>query len=641
MLKLGQNSALMPCHSQSRASAIEKLQKALKEVEDKSALVSSLNTFVGFLMTLVADPNFKIAVASIEILGDLVKKVGREIGPQLKKIMPNLVEKFSDNKSVVRHATLRALKLLILSTSSQQVLEHISVQGFHHSNPAVREEAVNATIMIMMQHRYPAPDWAALIHNLCLAMVDSKDRVRAVALEALAVLHFCVGSSSFNDLIAGSTLTLEDKKKVEERLKTATDLPTVSNDGAVAHLEGVLPASSSTHAASSTSNGGLSSPALGSRRLAAGKLPWENSLLNQQGSGGAIDGSSSAYETKRTRTSDGEAGNGALEQWGRVGSSSRMSPGGGGGTSPGRGYSSSTDEQPAPASAKASILVQGAAAPALPSFRVSPSSDPAAYTANANVDNSSNMAKGIGSLKVLRGPLSADERSPASPLPPAPAPSRPAMVVGQVGYGNVASVKPSVMLPHSNDSSPASSAAESPSLSGNSNSNGIKQPPTYLYNNNSKINREAGTDTSSLSYAQRYQQQQQLQQTQQHTQPHQPAPFAPRLSILASPQANALMSGPSASSTFPPDPPRSSSSLQMHPPPSPGAVWARAQEDADGEHPSLFIPQHDPDLLLLCVALQLFARTSRAQTSRPYSRPSKRDSRRREQQALSSLNALL
>ncbi len=50
--------------SQSRANAIDSLQKALRDVPDKSQLLPGLQRFVSFLVTLVADPNFKIAISS-------------------------------------------------------------------------------------------------------------------------------------------------------------------------------------------------------------------------------------------------------------------------------------------------------------------------------------------------------------------------------------------------------------------------------------------------------------------------------------------------------------------------------------------------------------------------------------------------
>lgn len=69
---------------QSRATAIDALQRALRDVPDKRQLLEGLQPFVEFLLTLVADPNFKIAISSMQILGDLVARVGQEIEPHLR-----------------------------------------------------------------------------------------------------------------------------------------------------------------------------------------------------------------------------------------------------------------------------------------------------------------------------------------------------------------------------------------------------------------------------------------------------------------------------------------------------------------------------------------------------------------------------
>eukprot|EP00983_Pelagomonas_calceolata_P129186 1161585-Pelagomonas_calceolata.AAC.27 len=71
-------------HLQSRASAIDNLHKALHDVGDKSQLLPGLPRFVAFLVTLVADPNFKIAISSMQILSDLVGIAGPDIEPHLR-----------------------------------------------------------------------------------------------------------------------------------------------------------------------------------------------------------------------------------------------------------------------------------------------------------------------------------------------------------------------------------------------------------------------------------------------------------------------------------------------------------------------------------------------------------------------------
>jgi hypothetical protein len=69
---------------QARATAIDALHKALKDVSRPQALAPSLPDFVRFLSGLVADPNFKISMSAMAILGELASKVGGEVDPHLK-----------------------------------------------------------------------------------------------------------------------------------------------------------------------------------------------------------------------------------------------------------------------------------------------------------------------------------------------------------------------------------------------------------------------------------------------------------------------------------------------------------------------------------------------------------------------------
>ena len=56
----------------------------MRDVRDKASILPSLPAFVAFLMALVADPNFKIAVSGLQILGELTSKMGRDIEPHMR-----------------------------------------------------------------------------------------------------------------------------------------------------------------------------------------------------------------------------------------------------------------------------------------------------------------------------------------------------------------------------------------------------------------------------------------------------------------------------------------------------------------------------------------------------------------------------
>lgn len=191
---------------QSRATAIDLLYKALKDVSRPQNLVESLPDFVKFLVGLIADPNFKIAISSMSILGELASKVGSELEAHLRSVrvwtwrmevckqgkgqgegkgglegrvlggcvpslypphptstpnpclfqtitsprsvvVPALLEKFTDSKILVRAANMKAIKKLMGATSPGGVLELLAL-GSSHTSWRVREEVLNTHIMV-------------------------------------------------------------------------------------------------------------------------------------------------------------------------------------------------------------------------------------------------------------------------------------------------------------------------------------------------------------------------------------------------------------------------------------------------------------------------------------------------------------
>lgn len=63
--------------------AIDGLHAAVAGVSDRLQLLPTLSRFVHFLMMLLADPNFKISLSTMQILDAVVHKVGYDIKPYL------------------------------------------------------------------------------------------------------------------------------------------------------------------------------------------------------------------------------------------------------------------------------------------------------------------------------------------------------------------------------------------------------------------------------------------------------------------------------------------------------------------------------------------------------------------------------
>ncbi len=125
---------------------MESLHKILRLTE-KDVVLASLSKFVPFLLALVADPNFKISSESLLVLQTLIYIAGKDIIPHTRLLLPMIVEKFGDSKSFVRSANHRALKQLMLVTTTRPVLEYWPVAMRHH-NWMIREELMNVCIMV-------------------------------------------------------------------------------------------------------------------------------------------------------------------------------------------------------------------------------------------------------------------------------------------------------------------------------------------------------------------------------------------------------------------------------------------------------------------------------------------------------------
>ena len=74
---------LMAMVVQARSAAVDKLLLALQRVSDKDDLLPTLSKLLRFLASLGEDANFKISLATLDILADLTSKVGPDLRPYL------------------------------------------------------------------------------------------------------------------------------------------------------------------------------------------------------------------------------------------------------------------------------------------------------------------------------------------------------------------------------------------------------------------------------------------------------------------------------------------------------------------------------------------------------------------------------
>ena len=93
---------------QVRAPAVEGLLQLVSSTDDLSAVVPHVSDLVQLLIALLNDPNFKISLTSISIIGALVARLGPKMGiSNLQTFVGPMAEKFADKKIVIRQETMK------------------------------------------------------------------------------------------------------------------------------------------------------------------------------------------------------------------------------------------------------------------------------------------------------------------------------------------------------------------------------------------------------------------------------------------------------------------------------------------------------------------------------------------------------
>eukprot|EP00163_Fabomonas_tropica_P001966 TRINITY_DN1145_c1_g1_i2.p1 TRINITY_DN1145_c1_g1~~TRINITY_DN1145_c1_g1_i2.p1 ORF type:complete len:1334 (-),score=342.97 TRINITY_DN1145_c1_g1_i2:21-4022(-) len=213
-----------------RAQAIEELQYIVFRLEDSQPLLPHLQPLMIFLTNMLDDPNFKISLTTLQIIGDLIGKVGMAVRPVTQTVLSALIEKLGDNKIVIRQANMKVISKLLQILTPKPILTEL-LQKLHHKNWHVREEIINTVIQALLVYRRYDFDYDSLVPQLVGALSDSKTKVRFVATEALAVVHSVIG-----DRINKYLSNLDDSQmsQLYERFASKT-LPSMNADGLVEH----------------------------------------------------------------------------------------------------------------------------------------------------------------------------------------------------------------------------------------------------------------------------------------------------------------------------------------------------------------------------------------------------------------------
>jgi hypothetical protein len=174
-----------------RAGAIEELEEIISKEGNKSMLEPT--AFLEFLIKLLSDPNYKVAVTTLQIIKRLLETYTViHTSNNVQALIPGLIEKLGDNKVMIRELSTLSLRLIseiadpiLLLT---KLLPHLSGSKWH-----TRKEIL-AFIIISFLENGSDPDFLKrvpyidLVSGMVPLLDDDKPKVRQMAFEAFATI---------------------------------------------------------------------------------------------------------------------------------------------------------------------------------------------------------------------------------------------------------------------------------------------------------------------------------------------------------------------------------------------------------------------------------------------------------------------
>lgn len=250
-----------------RVQAVDDLRTIVYRLERTATILPHLSNLIAFLTGFLDDSNLKITLSILEIIGQLVFKVGWPIRPYLEQLLKYHVNMLGDSKVVLRQANVKLINKLMQTLTPGPVVE-ILMKSLDHSNWRVREEVVNVLILSLSTFPRHQFDFKQLVQELLPALDDGRKRVKYVVVEALAVIYNLIGEEGFFSYLDSSHVDVSTLKLLHDRFS-------VQGTVASQRQEGSLGAFSHSNALPKSPQ--ASEPRTPTRAVGLGdsaKLPW-------------------------------------------------------------------------------------------------------------------------------------------------------------------------------------------------------------------------------------------------------------------------------------------------------------------------------------------------------------------------------
>ena len=194
---------------ESKIAAVAVIKKALEQCEDPSLLQQNLHEVVSLVTRPLSDPNFRIVLTGLDLLNDLISKVGKLLGPYLKELISSYLGKVGSNRYVVKQAGMAVLNHLMEVLKPWPVVMAVASYGLSHKHSRVREETVNIITASLLNFPRGEFDLLWLVQQTAPLLADSKQKVRQACLEEFAVLADRLGKEGLLQQVVSAVVSVE------------------------------------------------------------------------------------------------------------------------------------------------------------------------------------------------------------------------------------------------------------------------------------------------------------------------------------------------------------------------------------------------------------------------------------------------
>ena len=235
---------------QVRSDAVNELLNFVSITMNGNSLKYYCRKILDYISMLTEDSNFNVALTAMNVLHQIVIKVGTHTKIHLDLVIKILLKKLSDAKLVMRKLNLR-IALSLMHILSPMVFLKSIIPLLKHKSSRVREEIINMIIAALLSFPSSEFDLVALPEVIGFTLLDARKRVRHASLECFAILAQQLGPGNLSPLVSAVDI-LERKNKNADGLLLAVQsrlgrkmLPKI-NDNEVVQYSVKLPTSKSS-----------------------------------------------------------------------------------------------------------------------------------------------------------------------------------------------------------------------------------------------------------------------------------------------------------------------------------------------------------------------------------------------------------